>query len=160
MRFCFSILVTASLFLLIQCKSKNEEVTQVTNLKFTTPQPNLFSSKMGEYRAAGSMCGEWQYMSTNIFYSAELTINGDGTFHYFDQSCLGKRFTEGKWIDNGLNQVLTSLDKYRNDSDITADTTLLFFDKKIIRFKDGFICEVDEKGNLSNSKYFQTKNYR
>jgi hypothetical protein len=118
---------------------------------------------------------------------------------------LGKDSTEGNWVDNGLNQVFTSFDKYkerpvvltesvglnpqisvkstqrksnkqsrffidtsiinRSLSNTTVTTKLagnynIYFDRKLFRFTDGFLFELDKYGNPTGGKYFQTKNYR
>ena len=161
MRIFSTILIIAILSFLIQCKSKTAVGTPVPDIRFEIPQQDLGTSDVVEYEAANSIYGIWCYNSTSLFYNCRIKINKDGTFQYFDQSCLGKRFTEGNWTSIGFNQIFTSAKKYKKQNDLDSDTTHLFFDNKAMRFVNGFLYDVDERGDVVNTAYFfQINDYR
>ena len=186
--------------LLIQCKSKKEEIPEIADLKFEFPSDRvLVFGYSTEYPKAISIYGEWTYQSDNVWYSAGLIINKNGLFKYFDQSCLGKDSTEGNWVDNGLNQVFTSFENYKESPVLFSETVVskpeisrkstkrksnkqirfipdtslfnttvnikgvgnhnTYFDKKLFRFIDGFLFELDQNGFPTGAKYFQTKSF-
>jgi hypothetical protein len=153
------ILVFSSAFLLFQCKS-NEEKDQVIapDFKFNTPSPNFSLHDAVDHNAAIDIYGIWKYLSQNIFYSAELKINPNGTFEYSDHSCLGKRYANGTWYRAGVEIILESLPKQAKSTAQVGDTTFLFFENNRFRFERGSLYELQKDGSIS--QYIQTENYR
>jgi hypothetical protein len=97
---------------LVQCGT-NEPERQTPQVKLTiTPELLPLKTEQNATRHP-SLCGLWTY---GIFmYSRTLKLYNDGTFSFFDQGCLGKGYSEGKWsqIDNEV--ILTSFDKYKQE---------------------------------------------
>ena len=66
-----------------------------------------------EVKQTSPFYGEWDYSFP--FYSCELTINVDSTFKFHSQGCMGHSYTEGNWINDGDELILTSYSKYKQE---------------------------------------------
>ena len=112
--------------LLIQCKSIEEKPSEIPTINFEILSPPVsIPLNSRDYPKAVSIYGEWTYQSDNVWYSATLTVNKNGSFKYLDQSCFGKDSTEGSWVDNGFSQVFTSFDKYKEGPALMIETSEL-----------------------------------
>ena len=92
-------------FCLMQCADRQNDIPlpQTTfNLKLPARLPSV------------SLLGKWTYSFP--FYYSELTINGDGTFKFYDEGCTRNDYTEGKWAYNGKTISLTSSKEYAIDT--------------------------------------------
>jgi hypothetical protein len=159
MRFKNVILIIVSIFLLSRCKSKEgKEDAVAIDLKLDIPLSNLSDRDIAYHNPANSIYGEWQYLTDNIFYSSGLQINKDGTFQYWDHSCLGKGYSAGTWINNGVDIIFESLPGYSRDVARNSDTTFIFFGQNRFRFDGGFLYEIGHDGSCS--KFIQTESFQ
>ena len=143
-------------FLLAQCRTKEEKKEDIADVKFIIPpSKGVLISNVVEYKQAASIYGEWRYLSESIMFFAGLTFNRDGTFEYFDQSCLGICLSEGNFQNFGTILILKSFDKYKSRNN-AFDTTNLYFNNEIYQFMDGYLY-----GKYKNDfpDYVQTKYY-
>jgi hypothetical protein len=153
------ILIVAAIFLLFRCKSKEEkEEAVVPDLKLDIPPSDLSVRDVAYHNPANNIYGEWQYLTDNIFYSVELQINKDGTFQYCSHSCLGKEYSAGTWINNGVDIIFESLPKYARDVTPDNDTTFVFFGQNRFRFDGGFLYEIGQNGPFA--KFIQTESFQ
>ena len=101
------------------------------------------------------VCGEWTYGYP--FYSSSLSINKDSTFAFFSQGCLGRGYTEGKWIKNKGYLILTSFDSYKI-SRPDSDTSNYYFHKAMYELKDHGL--VDVSNGQSDQTVYKKFTYR
>jgi len=58
--------------------------------------------------------GKYEY---NMFmYTIQLQLNTDKTYSFYEESCIGKTYSEGNWTRNGTIILLTSNNNQRLDS--------------------------------------------
>src|SRR6218665_1613199 len=81
--------------------------------------------------------GEWSYKST-IFYSEKLILSDNGNFIFYNKTCFGTAYTEGKWFNNDSCINLSSYSNYKQFSTIniaqldvpsSGDTSRIYLNK-------------------------------
>jgi hypothetical protein len=87
------------------------------------------------------VCGEWTYSFP--FYSSSLSIKEDNTFTFFNQRCIGRGYTEGKWIRKKGYLVLMSYDWYKQTIH-NSDTSNLYFNSSIFEIKDNALVDISD----------------
>jgi hypothetical protein len=102
----------------------------------------------------------WEYSFP--FYSSELIIDSNGTFKFYNGSCLGKGYSEGTWIRIGQELVLTSYDRYKKPRTVPTSTVVYTpvqnkkaKTKQIKSSKDPFTFDMSEY----SSEYSITTGY-
>jgi|GEM_PF-3967312 len=99
----FTLFLAAGL-LLSQCKGRENDVF------ISTEGLAQKDSLLAQYKKP--LSGAWRGDGT-IWYFEELILKDDGTFSFYDQTCLTKGYTEGRWQEYDGKITLTSYDRYK-----------------------------------------------
>ena len=100
----FTLFLTVGL-LLSQCKGPEDDVFVSTE--------GLVQNDSLLARCKTPLSGTWTG-DANIWYFEELMLKDDGTFTFYDQTCLTKGYTEGRWQEYDGKITLTSYDSYKH----------------------------------------------
>ena len=110
--------ILIAVFFLIACKNdKKAKLSSVDELKSDFIVPTVYEKVRF---LPASIYGVWSVEGT-FMYSNVLDIKRDGSFSFYERSCGGSSYSEGKCqrADAGYIYVLNSFDKHFNNVQLT-----------------------------------------